>query len=231
MTIHVIQEILSGILLLALHLDRQSNFPKPLSQKEEKECFERMKAGDKKARDELIEHNLRLVAHIAKKYQSDKTDQEDLISIGTIGLIKAVETYSPDKGIRFATYGARCIQNEVLMYYRSLKKSGNECSINDPIETDKDGNPLTLMELLADEEDLSEMVDQKLRAEQLNRLVVQRLSPRERLIVTLRYGLGGGIPKTQREIAKQLGISRSYISRIEKKSLEKLRVEMEKGNA
>ncbi|MCI8601687.1 MAG: RNA polymerase sporulation sigma factor SigK [Oscillospiraceae bacterium] len=207
----------------ALHSERFGSFPKPLSREQEKGCFEAASKGDMSARNRLIEHNLRLVAHIVKKYAAMPADQDDLQSIGTIGLIKAVETFSPEKNTRFASYAARCIENEILMYFRSLKKSSGDVSINDPIETDRDGNPLTLFDLIADEENIADTIDLKLDSERLYQAVKAELDSRERLIVTLRYGLGGRRPLTQREIAKKLDISRSYVSRIEKRALEKLR--------
>ncbi len=221
----MIAEILSYLLFFALHLERQNRFPKPLSSKEEKEYFIKAKKGDIEARNKLIEHNLRLVAHIVKKYSGSGVEADDLLSIGTIGLIKAVSTFSYEKGSKFATYASRCIENEILMHFRSLKKTGVESYISDPIETDKDGNPLTLLDLIADEENLDDIIDMKLKSEELHRCIKKSLSERERLIVNLRYGLGGRKPLTQREVAKVLHISRSYVSRIEKKALEKLKAD------
>jgi len=195
----------------------------PLSKEEERQYFRLAAAGDKSARDKLIEHNLRLVAHIVKKYTASAVDQDDLQSIGTIGLIKAVETFSLDKSTKFASYASRCIENEVLMFLRSMKKTSGDVSINDPLETDRDGNPLTLFDLIADDFDLAETVDMKLDGQRLRRIVARELEPRERTIITLRYGLSGGRPLTQREIAKKMDISRSYVSRIEKKALEKIK--------
>ena len=219
----LISFIASKFLFLALHTERSQNFPRPLSKDEERLYFERAAAGDKAARDKLIEHNLRLVAHIVKKYAAISVDQDDLQSIGTIGLIKAVETFSLEKSSRFSGYAARCIENEILMHFRSMRKSSGDVSINDPLETDRDGNPLTLFDLIADDFDVAEAVDLKLDGEKLHRIVLRELEPRERTIITLRYGLSGGRPLTQREIAKKMDISRSYVSRIEKKALEKLR--------
>ena len=216
-------EILSYLLFFALHLERQNKFPKPLSFKEEKEYFLKAEKGDIDARNKLIEHNLRLVAHIVKKYSGSGVESDDLLSIGTIGLIKAVSTFSYEKGSKFATYASRCIDNEILMHFRSLKKTGGDVYISDPIETDKDGNPLTLLDLIADEENLDDVIDLKLKSEELHRCIKISLSDREMLIINLRYGLGGRSPMTQREVAKMLHISRSYVSRIEKKALEKLR--------
>lgn len=221
----------SNLLYFALHLEKSNQFPKPLPPAEEQRCFELAAQGDRTARDQLIEHNLRLVAHISKKYSSASCEPDDLLSIGTIGLIKAVSTFSAEKGNRFSSYASRCIENEILMYFRSIKKSSGDVYMNDPIETDKDGNPLTLLDIIADETNIVDIIDLKLKSEQLHRLISTKLEPRERTIIELRYGLSGKRPLTQREIAKKLWISRSYVSRIEKKALEKLRKEFEKGTS
>ena len=171
----------------------------------------------------LIEHNLRLVAHIIKKYYSQSTEQEELISIGTIGLIKAVSTFDYTKGSKFATYASRCIENEILMHFRYTKKSLNNVSINEPVDTDKDGNALTLIDVMADSSNIDDDVDLLIRSEQLYKYIKKALSPREVEIITHRYGLFGNEPLTQREVAKRLNISRSYVSRIEKKALETLK--------
>jgi RNA polymerase sporulation-specific sigma factor len=210
---------LSGLLLFILHVTGSGSFPKPLSAKEEKECITLMQKGDINAKNKLIEHNLRLVAHIIKKYYSNSNDQDDLISIGTIGLIKAVNTFDPNKGIRLSSYAARCIENEVLMYFRSTKKSAQDISMNEPIDTDKDGNALTLIDVMSTEDTIFEDLDCKIKSEQLNKYILEVLTPREQAIIKLRYGLNGRKPLTQREVAKIMGISRSYVSRIEKKSL------------
>jgi RNA polymerase sporulation-specific sigma factor len=210
---------LSGLLLFILHVTGSGSFPKPLSAKEEKECITLMQKGDINAKNKLIEHNLRLVAHIIKKYYSNSNDQDDLISIGTIGLIKAVNTFDPNKGIRLSSYAARCIENEVLMYFRSTKKSAQDISMNEPINTDKDGNALTLIDVMSTEDTIFEDLDCKIKSEQLNKYILEVLTPREQAIIKLRYGLNGRKPLTQREVAKIMGISRSYVSRIEKKSL------------
>jgi len=220
--------ITSKFLFLALHTERNQSFPRPLSKEEERSYFEQAASGSKEARDKLIEHNLRLVAHIAKKYSNASAEQDDLQSIGTIGLIKAVETYSPDRSSRFSSYAATCVENEIRMYFRSVKKMSGDVSINDPLETDRDGNPLTLFDLLADDFDLEESVDRKIDGEKLRRIVVKELDEREKLIITLRYGLSGRQPLTQREIARKMNISRSYVSRIEKRALEKLREAFER---
>lgn len=213
---------LSGIFFLILHVTGTGSFPKPLSAREERECLKRMHGGDMEARNELIEHNLRLVAHIIKKYYANSGEQDDLISIGTIGLIKAIDTFDSSKGIRLSSYAARCIENEVLMYFRSAKKNAQNISINEPIDTDKDGNALTLMDMMASEDDILENLDGKIKTEQLQKYIKEALTPREQSIIRLRYGLGGSEPMTQRKVAQKLGISRSYVSRIEKKSLAAL---------
>ncbi len=201
-----------------------SSFPLPLSEREEKKYVELMEAGDPCARDVLIERNLRLVAHIARKYTGPGASSEDLISIGTIGLIKAINTYSSAKAARLATYAARCIENEILMSIRASKKNRQEVSISLPIGTDKDGNEISLNDILGTDPD--EIVDNlhlKFQVRELYQMIEQVLSPREKEIIYLRYGLLGRGPKTQREIAASMNISRSYVSRIEKKALEKLR--------
>lgn len=210
-------------LFLALHFDNRSVFPKPLSAKEERACFERLAEGDKSAKDKLIEHNLRLVAHMIKKYYKTACDQDDLISIGTVGLIKAVSTFDSSKGSRFATYASRCIENEILMHFRSLKKTANEIHFDEPIDTDKNGNTLTLIDTVADESCIDDLVELNVSSQRLYELVQSCLTDREREIMTLRYGLYGSRPLTQREAAERLGISRSYVSRIEKAAIDKLR--------
>ncbi len=220
--------ICSNLLYFALHVEGHGSFPKPLSPKREQECFERMAAGDEAARNELIEHNLRLVAHIIKKYYASSNDQDDLISIGSIGLVKAVNTFKYEKGTRFATYASRCIENEILMYFRNLKKTAGDVYINDPIDTDKDGNALTLMDIFAEDDSIIDDLDLKFKTQQLHKYIRDTLSPREQRIILLRYGIGGQKPLTQREVAVKLDISRSYVSRIEKKALEKLRKKFDK---
>lgn len=223
MILSLLNLIGSNFLFFALHFDNQSVFPKPLSAKEERECFELMEQGNSKARDKLIEHNLRLVAHIIKKYYAVSTDQEDLISIGTIGLIKAVSTFDYKKGCRFATYGARCVENEILMHFRRLKKSAGEIHFDEPVDTDKDGNQLCLIDIIADDENVADKIELVIKSEQLYKYITEVLDQREQEIIKLRYGLYNGVPLTQREVAKLLDISRSYVSRIEKKAIEKLR--------
>ena len=215
--------LLLGSMLCALRLDQPGSFPKPLSAKEERMYLERAAAGDLEARNILIERNLRLVAHIMKKYYAQTADQEDLLSIGTIGLIKGVETFDPSKGARLATYAARCVENEILMYFRSQKKTAGDVSLSDTIETGKDGAALSVQDVVADETDLFEDLSRKEDARKLRRAVAQCLSPRERELIRLRYGLDGAAPLRQQDVADRLGISRSYVSRIEKKALEKLK--------
>lgn len=218
----VITQVVRGIIYLALHVTNTGAFPKALTLREETELIEQMAAGSIEAKNKLIEHNLRLVAHIVKKYYSGQVEQDDLISIGTIGLIKAVSTFKPAKGIRLATYAARCIENEILMYFRNIKKSANDIFISDPIDTDGEGNALTLIDVISDNEDIVESIDLKIKTESLKRFILSALDERERKIIILRYGLYGSAELTQQQVAKRLGISRSYVSRIEKKALEKL---------
>lgn len=215
-------------MLYSLRLDTGS-FPKPLTAQEEREYLEKAAKGDIDARNVLIERNLRLVAHIMKKYYTQASDQEDLISIGTIGLIKGISTFDGSKGTRLATYAARCVENEILMYFRSQKKSAGDVSLSDCIETGKDGTMLSLMDVLCDEEDLFDQVSTREMSGKLVKAMARCLTDRERRVLTLRFGLNGGPALPQREVAQQCGISRSYISRIEKKALEKLRRELEEA--
>ena len=199
-------------------------FLSPLTMEQESECLKKMKNGDLEARNELIERNMRLVAHVAKKYQSPEDEMEDLISIGTIGLIKAVETYKEDYGSRLATYAARCIDNELLMHFRAKKKTSKEVSLYEPIGTDKEGNQIQLLDVVVSEdEDVVELLEQDRKVRRLNEIIPQTLSGRELFIIINRYGLYGKKTMTKREIARKLGISRSYVSRIEKRAIEKLR--------
>ena len=216
-------EYLSSILFFFLHITSAGSFPKALTAAEEKKYLEQMAAGDHHARQKLIEHNLRLVAHIAKKYYADENDRDDLVSIGTVGLIKAVDSFDPTKGIRLSSYASRCIENEILMFFRSAKKTAQDVALNDPIDTDKDGNTLTLLDTIATDDHILEDIDLRMKVRQLYDAVKTCLSPREREIILLRYGLTGQRPLVQREIAKKLNISRSYVSRLEKKALQKLR--------
>ena len=198
-------------------------FLSPLTMEQESECLKKMKNGDLEARNELIERNMRLVAHVAKKYQNPEDEMEDLISIGTIGLIKAVETYKEDYGSRLATYAARCIENEILMHFRNLKKSSQNVSLEDAVDIDKDGNTLKLMDLLSIDDDFADNLDKKLNLQKINKYLTETLTKRELQIINLRYGLNGSKPLTQREVSSIMNISRSYVSRIEKKALEKLK--------
>ena len=195
--------------------------PPPLSVTEEKDLLNNIT--DANARNKLIEHNLRLVVYIAKKFENTGINIEDLISIGTIGLIKSINTFNTDKNIKLATYSSRCIENEILMYFRNLKKTAQDVYISDPIDTDKDGNALTLIDVIADDNDIAEEIETKIKLDRLKVLLGGTLDKREKAIIDMRYGLNGCEELTQREIAKKLGISRSYVSRIEKAALEKLR--------
>ncbi|MBQ6336874.1 MAG: RNA polymerase sporulation sigma factor SigK [Ruminococcus sp.] len=217
------------IFLFILHIAHGESFPKPLKKAEEQHYLELAAKGDKDARNILIERNLRLVAHIIKKYNQSADIQEDLVSIGTIGLIKAINTFDITKNIKLSSYASRCIENEILMYFRGNKKSSQDVSLNDTIDTDKDGNPLTLMDIMPSQLNVAEQVDTKIHLEKLGGYIESTLTPREKEIIIRRYGLDGKRPLTQREIAQTMDISRSYISRIEKKALEKLRKRYEKG--
>ena len=219
----ILSNLFDNFMFLILYISNGSSFPKPLTAKEEQHYYEKFKAGDESARDILIERNLRLVAHVIKKYYSNISDQEDLISIGTIGLIKGINSYKPCKGTKLATYAARCIENEILMYFRSQRKNQNETLISSPIEIDEDGNSLTYMDIVCEEDDLAENIDLKINTRRLYDYI-ESLEKREKTIITLRYGLYNTKPLTQKEVAKKLDISRSYVSRIEKKALEKLKV-------
>ena len=215
--------MLSNILFLFLKLSGNANFPPPLSKEQERDYFEKCKNGDADARNILIERNLRLVAHIAKKYYSSGYDNDDLISIGTIGLIKAIDSFNPASGTRFATYAGKCLQNEILMYFRSQKKQARESSLNDAVETDKDGNPLTYMDIISTDDDIAEQIDLKIKIEKMMNGINNLLTPTEKQIIVLRYGLGCTKPITQREVAQKLKISRSYVSRLESKAISKLK--------
>ena len=206
-----------------LHVCGGGSFPKPLSEKQEREYLRRMHEGDAAARNRLVEHNLRLVAHIIKKYYGVQTEQDDLVSIGTIGLIKAIDTFKPDKNIRLSSYASRCIENEILMHFRSSKKTAQDVSLNETIDTDKDGNPLTLMDIMAVDDNILDELDKKLNSRKLGQFIREELTERERKIIIMRYGLGAGEPMTQKEVAKVMNISRSYVSRIETKALKKLK--------
>lgn len=219
----ILFQIFSNLYYFALHVTVAGSFPAPLSEKQETELLQQSRNGNIEARNKLVEHNLRLVAHIVKKYYSTGSNQDDLISIGTIGLIKAVSTFKASKGIRLATYASRCIENEILMFFRNQRKSSQDIYISDPIDTDKEGNALTLIDVIADKSDIVEEIDTKLKLQKLKRIIKGVLDERELMIIELRYGINGKKELTQREIAKKMNISRSYVSRIEKSALEKLR--------
>lgn len=212
--------VLKGTFLLFSYLNNLT-FPQPLDEAGEKECLRKFRSGDKEAKNILVERNLRLVAHVIKKYEGTGEDMEDLISIGTIGLIKAINTFDDSRGTRLATYAARCIENEVLMHLRNLKKSRMEVSIYDPIGYDKEGNEISLMDVLYSDSDILETVDMKMQEERIVSKM-SALTRRERQVIEMRYGLFSGLKETQRDIAKKMGISRSYVSRIEKKAINKL---------
>ena len=220
-----LQAAAGQILYLALHLESGS-FPRPLSPAAERAAFAALRTGGvagRDARDQLVRHNLRLVAHVCKKYYAATSNQDDLISIGTIGLIKAISSFDPAKGARLATYSARCIENEILMYFRAQKKLQGEISLSESIESDREGNALQLIDVIGVDDTMLEDLYDRDSALRLRRLVRECLTQREAEIIRLRYGLGGTVPLTQREIASTFGISRSYVSRLEKKALQKLR--------
>lgn len=218
----MVADFLSQMVFLVLSVVNSGSFPKPLTAREERQAVAAMVAGDTAARQRLIEHNLRLVAHIIKKRYANAAEQEDLVSIGTIGLIKAVDTFDGGKGSRLATYAARCIENEILMHFRAAKKTERDVSLSEPIDTDSEGHPLTLMDVLAQEDTVSEDLERRLALRHLGRYVAECLEPRERQIICLRYGLGCQ-PLTQWQVAERLDISRSYVSRLETRALDKLR--------
>ena len=218
--------LLMNSILLMLRIAPGDSFPKPLSRAEEQEYLARWARGDVEARNLLVEHNLRLVAHIMKKYYAQTDDVDDLISIGTIGLIKGVNTYKPDKGVRLATYASRCIENEILMHFRSRKKSAGDVSLSDALDVDGDGSGLSIMDVVAQEDDMAERIGNAELCQELLRSIETSLTKREARIIRLRYGLDGAAPMTQKETAQMCGISRSYVSRIEKKALEKLKLSL-----
>ena len=218
--------LLMNSILLMLRIAPGDYFPKTLSRAEEQEYLARWARGDVEARNLLVEHNLRLVAHIMKKYYAQTDDVDDLISIGTIGLIKGVNTYKPDKGVRLATYASRCIENEILMHFRSRKKSAGDVSLSDALDVDGDGSGLSIMDVVAQEDDMAERIGNAELCQELLRSIETSLTKREARIIRLRYGLDGAAPMTQKETAQLCGISRSYVSRIEKKALEKLRLSL-----
>ena len=216
--------VICNFISLVLGISLGRSFPPPLPAEQERECFRLLKTeGDENARARLIEHNLRLVSHIVRKYYGSAQNTDELVSIGTLGLIKAIDSFRPELGAKFATYAAKCIQNEILMLFRSQKKLTSEVSINETIDVDRDGNPLTYLDVISSEDTIAEDLDLKTHTERAIALLKDVLDERERRILTLRYGLSGAAPMTQREVSDLLGISRSYVSRIEKKALSTLR--------
>ena len=221
--------VIKELLILAGYLSTGKSFPKPLSKQQEKECLKKWEKGDECAKNKLVEHNLRLVAHIVKKYQNTALSNDDLISIGTIGLIKAVNSFCRKKGTQLATYAAKCIENEVLMALRASKKIKSEVSLSDPIGTDKEGNEITLIDILGTKNDMvAEQAELRIQTKMLYELIDKCLTRREKAVIEMRYGLNGLRPQTQREIAQKTGISRSYVSRIESKAVVKLSEELAK---
>lgn len=218
-----ILSLFSSFIHFILGISTPAGYPPPLSSSEENLLFVKAEGGDVAAREKLILHNLRLVSHIVRKYYASAKNQEDLVSIGTIGLIKAVDTFRVGGGARFATYAAKCIQNEILMHFRAQKKLASEVSLNDTIDVDRDGNPLTYMDVVCTEESMDCEIARKLTGSKALKLVNSALDSRSRKIIILRYGLGGKKPLTQRQVAELMGISRSYVSRIEKSALLKLK--------
>lgn len=218
-----ITDIIKNMVFLVLHVTNTDAFPPPLSKKEEAELIEQLEKGDSAAKNKLIEHNLRLVVHVIKKYYASSSEQDDLISIGTIGLIKGINSFKPEKGTKLATYAAKCIENEILMYFRNQKKAALEISFSEPIDTDSEGNPLTLMDIICVDDTIIDDIDTKLKLKTAARVIDGLKNSRDKSIIVKRYGLDGALPKTQREVAKELNISRSYVSRIEKRVLEEIR--------
>ena len=223
LTISGFLAFLQSAIFVVGYISNNQLFPEPLSAEEEKMYLEKLQEGDEQARNILIERNLRLVAHIVKKYAS-AGDGDDLISIGTIGLIKAIDSFKVENGARFATYAGKCLQNEILMYFRSQKKHSNVTSINEPVDVDKDGNPLTYLEIIACPDDIADSIDRKIKLERIFKAIKTVLDDREKKIISLRYGLNkSGNRYSQRDVAEMLGISRSYVSRLEKSALEKIK--------
>lgn len=221
MIIETFVTFMNKIMLFSSYINNAYGFPKPLSAEEEKETLKSYWAGDEKAKEKLINHNLRLVAHIVKKYSNSTYEAEDMISVGTIGLIKAINTFSPDKGTQLSTYSARCIENEILMMLRSGKKHKGVASLNEQLGLDKDGNEICLMDVVgSDENELIQNVENNIMLQDMLQMIKDNLPEREYKIMKLRYGLDGEIPLTQREVAEKLNISRSYISRLEKKVID-----------
>ncbi len=230
MILEFLQTIFSKLLFFTGRISESNSFPKPLTKEQEEEYLKKMKQGDENAKEILIKHNLRLVAHVVKKY-AGSADKDDLLSVGSIGLIKAINTYEIGKGTQLATYTARCIENEILMLFRANKKFKNDISFNDVVGQDKEGNSLTLMDLISQkEEDTVTDIEKKLEKEKFNEKIKSILNEREYKIISMRYGLNNGKTYAQREVAAMLNISRSYISRIEKKAIEKLKKHIKKGD-
>ncbi|MBQ8782903.1 MAG: RNA polymerase sporulation sigma factor SigK [Clostridia bacterium] len=223
----MILSLFSDFLFFILHVNPFNSFPPALSKAEEERLLKLAESGDKVAKNKLVEHNLRLVAHVIKKYYSATTQQEDLISIGTIGLIKAIDSFKSDKGTRLATYAARCIENEILMYFRAQKKTSQDISVNEPIDIDSEGNPLTLIDIIATEDTILDDIYLSSMSKKMYKYISEINDKREKEIIILRYGLNNQKPLTQREVAQKLNISRSYVSRIEKKVLSKLKERFE----
>ena len=222
--LEIIRNVFENLLFFFLHLSSPGSFPKPLSPEKEAELLDRMRnQNDSEARSELIEHNLRLVAHIVKKYYASNGEQDDLVSIGTLGLIKGIDSFKPEKGTKLATYASRCIENEILMHFRAKKKDSTTISFEDPIDIDSEGNPLTLMDIVFKDNTIVEDIELSKNTEILYRLIEKIKDEREKSIIVYRYGLYGTKPMTQREIAKKMNISRSYVSRIEKKVITQLK--------
>ena len=219
--------LFSNLLVFILHITNAESFPPPLSKKEEAEAIDKMINGSETAKEKLIKHNLRLVAHIIKKYYSTYSDQDDLISIGTIGLIKGINSFKPEKGTKLATYVSRCIENEILMYFRNIKKTSQEISFSEPIDVDNEGNPLTLMDIISIDDTIIDDIDYKEKLKKTIEIIDNIKSKRDKKIIVMRYGLNGNLPMTQNEVAKVLNISRNYVSRIEKKIIEMIRAEFE----
>lgn len=218
-----LQTVINSVTLLLSYISGSSSFPKPLSTEEERKYIELYRGGDRHAKEVLIEHNLRLVAHIAKKYTGSVRDSEDIISIGTIGLIKGISSFDPSKGTRLATYVARCVDNEILMLMRAQKKTQGDISLNETIGTDKEGNQIMLIDVMkCDNADVFDEINSEIQVRQLYKNIKNELDDRERKVILLRYGLSGKRCHTQKEVAKMLNISRSYVSRIEKKAVGKL---------
>ena len=222
-------EFLTRIIFFALHLDNYGLFPPPLTQDEEAEYIEKLKNGDKYAKDKLVNHNLRLVAHIIKKFNVNDNENEELISVGTLGLIKAINSFDAEKGVKLATYASRCIENEILMYFRNKKKTALDISLDEPIETDSEGNPLTLIDIIAVDDNVPDECITKNNLRLMMQFVDEMKNQREKNIIIMRYGLDGSEPKTQNEIAEMYGISRSYVSRLETKIIGRLRKKFDIG--